>query len=519
LEAVAELPTSELKEALAALRRAEFLHEQAIYPVVEYAFKHPLTQEVALGSQLKERRRAVHAAVAEALQASGGNLDELAGAIAQHWEEAQDRAAAARWYGRAAEWVGRSSIREGLAHWRRVRGLAPYVDAAAERDALALRACVNIFNGSWRAGGTDQEIQAVFDEGHELAERLDDQRVRAMLICNYGLNRLVVGGSADDLVRYSKEAAGIAEEIADPGFRAAIWTRAAWGEFCSGEPHACLRWSARILDEVSHGNRVGIDYFGESPRAIAQNNRAWSLLMLGQLAEAEMNFNESVRSAQDADNPELGNFALTGLIWLGFVKGGDPASMDQARRAMKLAEAEDNDGARVYAFAGLGVAHLQNGEFEAARDACRASLTIADNLRTGRHWRPLALAVMSYAHGAIGETAEAVAAAREAVEFADAGGLHYFGGCARIALAAALTQVEGPLPLTQIDAELDRVEHLARTADIRSFMPPIHEIRARAAARAGDEAATERLLHEALEGFRKIGATGHVARLTTELEA
>jgi predicted ATPase len=55
LAAVAELPADELKAALAALHRAEFIHEQAIYPVAEYAFKHPLTQEVALGSQLKER--------------------------------------------------------------------------------------------------------------------------------------------------------------------------------------------------------------------------------------------------------------------------------------------------------------------------------------------------------------------------------------------------------------------------------------------------------------------------------
>ena len=43
LAAVAELPMDELKPALAALRRAEFIHERAHYPVIEYAFKHPLT--------------------------------------------------------------------------------------------------------------------------------------------------------------------------------------------------------------------------------------------------------------------------------------------------------------------------------------------------------------------------------------------------------------------------------------------------------------------------------------------
>ena len=43
LAAVAELPMDELKPALAALRRAEFIHERAHYPVIAYAFKHPLT--------------------------------------------------------------------------------------------------------------------------------------------------------------------------------------------------------------------------------------------------------------------------------------------------------------------------------------------------------------------------------------------------------------------------------------------------------------------------------------------
>ncbi|GAG31902.1 unnamed protein product, partial [marine sediment metagenome] len=64
LEEVAELPSVELAGALAALSAAELIREEALYPVAEYAFKHPLTQEVALGSQLRERRRRTHAAVA-----------------------------------------------------------------------------------------------------------------------------------------------------------------------------------------------------------------------------------------------------------------------------------------------------------------------------------------------------------------------------------------------------------------------------------------------------------------------
>jgi predicted ATPase len=56
LKRVADLGDGELSAALHALRSAEFLFEEALYPEAEYAFKHPPTQEVAYRSQLNERR-------------------------------------------------------------------------------------------------------------------------------------------------------------------------------------------------------------------------------------------------------------------------------------------------------------------------------------------------------------------------------------------------------------------------------------------------------------------------------
>jgi hypothetical protein len=55
---------------------AEFIYEEALYPQAEYAFKHPLTQEVAYH-------------------------------IAQHLEQAGDALDAARWHARAAQFTTR----------------------------------------------------------------------------------------------------------------------------------------------------------------------------------------------------------------------------------------------------------------------------------------------------------------------------------------------------------------------------------------------------------------------------
>jgi hypothetical protein len=57
----------------------------------KYAFKHPLTQEVAYRSQLTERRARVHAAAARAIEELGqGKLGEQAALLAYHWEHAGD---------------------------------------------------------------------------------------------------------------------------------------------------------------------------------------------------------------------------------------------------------------------------------------------------------------------------------------------------------------------------------------------------------------------------------------------
>ncbi len=56
LRRVANFPDDELVFSLGRLRQAEFLYDEAIYPEASYAFKHPLTQEVAYRSQLAERR-------------------------------------------------------------------------------------------------------------------------------------------------------------------------------------------------------------------------------------------------------------------------------------------------------------------------------------------------------------------------------------------------------------------------------------------------------------------------------
>src|SRR4030095_3852727 len=67
LKRVVDLPEVELSAALTKLTASELLFEQTLSPELEYTFKHALTQEVAHGSLLVERRQAIHERTAEAI--------------------------------------------------------------------------------------------------------------------------------------------------------------------------------------------------------------------------------------------------------------------------------------------------------------------------------------------------------------------------------------------------------------------------------------------------------------------
>jgi predicted ATPase len=67
LAAIAEQPEEALQRGLAHLQEAEFLYETQLFPDAEYTFKHALTAEVAYAGVLSDRRRDLHASVAQTI--------------------------------------------------------------------------------------------------------------------------------------------------------------------------------------------------------------------------------------------------------------------------------------------------------------------------------------------------------------------------------------------------------------------------------------------------------------------
>ena len=154
LQAIGELSEEELRRGLGHLQAAEFLYETSLFPELEYTFKHALTHEVAYGSLLQERRRALHARIVEASERLyADRLTEQAERLAQHAfrGEVWDKAVAyCRQAGTKA--LARSALREAVACFEQALAALTHLpeSRATQEQAIDLR--FDLRNALWSLG-------------------------------------------------------------------------------------------------------------------------------------------------------------------------------------------------------------------------------------------------------------------------------------------------------------------------------------------------------------------------------
>ena len=140
---------------LGRLEAGGLIQIAALQPELEYMFRHALVQEAAYATLLKQDRRALHRAAAEAILALHPDRQrELAGVIALHFEQAGENARAAEYLALAGEHaVERFANREAIAYFARALALGD--DAS---PAVRLRAAVGAAKGSWGYTTSGKEV-------------------------------------------------------------------------------------------------------------------------------------------------------------------------------------------------------------------------------------------------------------------------------------------------------------------------------------------------------------------------
>jgi predicted ATPase len=177
LQAIAELSEDALYRGLAHLQAAEFLYETSLFPEHAYTFKHALTHEVAYNNLLQERRRALHARIVEALEASAGDrVAERVERLAHHALRGEAWGKALAYLRQAGEKaLTRSAYREAVGDFE--LALSALGHLPEQRDtleqAIDLRPTLRT---ALRPLGDFGRMEACLREAETLAEAVDDTR-------------------------------------------------------------------------------------------------------------------------------------------------------------------------------------------------------------------------------------------------------------------------------------------------------------------------------------------------------
>jgi class 3 adenylate cyclase/tetratricopeptide (TPR) repeat protein len=473
LVSVAKQSREELAPILQRLKAADFIYEESLYPVVEYAFKHPLTQAVALEGQLRENRRAVHERAAKAIEDERHDrLDEVAALIAHHWEGAGRKLEAARWHARAARFIGKSNFAEEQRHHRRVRDLVRALSESDEAPALGADACRSILALSFRLGVEDDERDAAFEEGLGWAKRTGEPFYEARM---YQAMSVAVAnrGHFDDAIAHGENWQRIAATLPQDDRRnVQHW------------PLLNPMYRQGRLEELRTLCEWQVQQTREHPdwgmRDWQVSAFADAVSLLGGVEALEGNPERGAELTQQAIDGARSVPELEGESW-GLLRRIEIDTMmgdvEHARRLVpRLLEIDE----RIGSLTTRSWIHLSLGRLlllEARPDDARNSIMIAEDIcsthyRSDRSDAATALAECALA---LGETDRGIELAKEALHEATEMGAWLFAMRAALTLAAC-RHAAGAEPQLVHDA-LDQAESLIRQTGAVIYEPRLLELR------------------------------------------
>ena len=339
LRSIVGLPEHELLARLASLQAAEFLNESRLFPDLEYTFKHALTQEVAYGSLLQDRRMELHARIVGAIESRvTTRMSEYCEVLAHHavrgelWEKAVD-------YLREAgtnAWT-RGALPDSLERFEQALALLPHLSASTENVARAIDVRFDLQRPVWALGQMPRLTQLT-EEAELLAQQIND---RLRLARNWVLfsRNAWVSAQYPEGIRYAEQASSVAEATDNVGLRIASVFLLGAGKAAVGDYVIAAQLLGRVVDgpdgQVAKRlpSDIGSHYVGSCFWLVL------SLLAVGDFARART-YTDAAHDVADAfDSPhDQATAYLTRAIALAD-QGDFAEAVLWSERAVRLCEA------------------------------------------------------------------------------------------------------------------------------------------------------------------------------------
>jgi len=502
LRSVVDLPEGELAGALDRLVQAELLYEQELYPEREYAFKHPLTQEVAYGTQLAERRARTHARVARALeQAAPEKLEERAALLAHHCEAAGEALAAARWHHVAANRASERRLSDAVLHLRRAIALLDSAPETPEGLALGAETRSSLLAAAVSQPISEEEIERLREEASELARRSGDAQLAVLVVLAHRWIAVSRGGDLVAVERDVEQALAAAEQLGDLALQLRAWLSLTVLRLGSGSFEGALRAGDRALElfEALGERSRGVPWWGMRP-ALVLVVRGSVLLQQGRLAEARAEFERALRVSEERGDLVNVSVVNGSIAMLAETLGDAGLARASALRARDTAAQTGSTTGLVLSEHGWGIASFLAGDI---REAAAAHARALEQIRASNTVRTVeseVLGKLAHAHARLGDPLareESLAAVRLPSMRRPS---------AQLDRARVLRILDGLAARREIEDALNEAERLACELGHRVSLPFVHEERAELARLLGDEAMRARELREAQRLFLEMGA-------------
>jgi class 3 adenylate cyclase/tetratricopeptide (TPR) repeat protein len=333
LQAITELSDEDLRRGLTYLQAAEFLYETSLFPDLEYTFKHALTYEVAYGTLLHERQRALHARIVEAIETLYSNrLTEQVERLAHHAARGEVWGKALIYLRQAgAKADARSALREAVSYFEQALSALGHLpdDRETREQAIDLHFSVR---SPLAALGEGERLLEHVRTAEVLANALDDQR-RLARANAYLARELSAQGEHEQAVTACERAIAMARTLDDYGLGVLATLFMGNACYCLGDyPKAAEVLTRNLVPLDSPIVRDRLGGIG-LPFAFSRMSLGLSLGECGEFVEAVARCTEAIQIAEAVGHPYSVTMTHRGMSVLQLRRG----NLHQATLALEHA--------------------------------------------------------------------------------------------------------------------------------------------------------------------------------------
>ena len=418
---VMQKPEDELERMLAALQLSEFIYEQPAFPESAYTFKHALTQEVAYGSLLIERRKNLHESTARQIEVLfNSRLEDHYGDLAHHYSCSGNSLKALEYLQLAAQQaIERSANTEAINHLTAAVHLLNTLPETPQRDRqeLGLQTMLGPVLMATKGNGAP-EVGAVYKRALQLGRQSgEDARLFPVL---FGLRSFhLIRGELQPAFELAQQLVSLAESVQDSGLLVEAHLAQGNSLFLFGK--LILPWSTSSGPSAFTTLRhITLMHFstGWIPECFASPGQRGSWQLLGHSDQASKKIEEALALAHRQSHAfSLAVALVHGNVVLE-IRREWPALQQQAEAAIAVCREQGFGSILAQATTYRGYALAQQGQTEEGIALMRGGLDA--QLATGASlFRPWYLCYLAEACGTAGRFEEGLAAVAEAIAIAE----------------------------------------------------------------------------------------------------